>query len=387
MHTPRSDVLIIGGGVIGTSIAYFLSCRGVRVILLDKGELAGGTSGACDGLIFLQSKKPGLHLRLALASQELYAELEEELPRPIGYQNKGGLVVMEHESEIEAMQAYVHKLQENGLEVNLLDRQQLLEIEPCLSPKLFGAAFSPLDSQVDPIALTQALALGARERGAELVPRTEVLNITRTRVGMHAVHTRSERFETEILVNATGVWAPEIGTLLGLDLPITPRRGQILVTESLPPLLGKSLISARYMSAKYLTAGQEAPQGGGVSMEQTENGNLLLGSTREFAGMNPKTTLSGLQTVARAAAGIIPSLRDVQIIRSFAGLRPYTPDGFPILGRVPECPGLILAAGHEGDGIALAPITGRLIAELIVDGRPSLPIEAFSFERFHTGHA
>ncbi|MCF8109009.1 MAG: FAD-binding oxidoreductase, partial [Desulfohalobiaceae bacterium] len=280
MHTTTSDVLIIGGGVIGTSIAYFLSLLGIRVILLDKGELAGGTSGACHGLIFLQSKKPGLHLQLALASQELYAELEEELPRPIGYRNKGGLVVMERESEIEAMQAYVHKQQENGLEVRLLDRQQLLEIEPCLSPKLCGAAFSALDSQVDPIALTQALALGARERGAQLFPRTEVLNIARTRAGMHTVHTRSERFEAEILVNAAGVWAPEIGSLLGLDLPITPRRGQILVTESLPRLLGKSLISARYMHAKYQTAGQDGPQGGGVSMEQTENGNLLLGSTR-----------------------------------------------------------------------------------------------------------
>lgn len=380
-HTT-SDVLIIGGGVIGTSIAYFLSRRDVRVILLDKGELAGGTSGACDGLIFLQSKKPGLHLQLALASQQLYAALEEELPRPIGYQNKGGLVVLESEQEIESMRASVHRQQENGLEVSLLDRQQLLDMEPNLSPNLFGAAYSPLDSQVDPIALTQALALGAQAGGAELYPRTEVVGITRSTAGVAAVHTRQNRFQAKIVVNAAGIWTPTIGNMLGLTLPITPRRGQILVSEALPPLLGKSLLSARYLSAKYQTASQKTPQGGGVSMEQTERGNLLLGSTREFVGLNRKTTLSGLQTIARAAAGIIPKLRNVQIIRSFAGLRPYTPDGFPILGRVPECPGLIIAAGHEGDGIALAPITGRLISELIVDGSTSHPLEAFSYNRF-----
>ena len=380
-HT-RADVLIIGGGVIGTSIAYFLSRRNIRVILLEKGELAGGTSGACDGLIFLQSKKPGLHLQLSLASQELYAALEDELPQSMGYRNTGGLVVMESEQEFEAMQASVHTQQENGLEVSLLDRQQLLEMEPCLSAQLFGAAYSPLDSQVDPIALAQALALGAQAGGAKLYPHTEVMDIRRTRGRIDGVQTRKERFHAQIVVNAAGIWAPQIGRMLGLSLPITPRRGQILVSESLQPLLGKCLLSARYLSAKHQSAAQDTEQGGGVSMEQTGSGNLLLGSTREFVGLNQRTTLSGLQGIARAAVRIIPKLREVQLIRSFAGLRPFTPDGLPILGEVPEHPGLILAAGHEGDGIALAPITGRLIAELIVDGKPSFPLEAFSFDRF-----
>ena len=383
MRHTTADVLIIGGGVIGTSIAYYLSCREIRVILLDKGELAGGTSGACDGLIFLQSKKPGLHLRLALTSQQLYAELAEALPRGIAYRNTGGLVVMENESDIESMQAHVQQQQVNGLDVRLLDRQQLLDIEPCLSPELFGAAFSPLDSQVDPIALTQALALGAQMRGARLCPRTEVLGITRTRDRVDAVQTRQERFQAGWVINAAGVWAPAINQMLGLRLPIIPRRGQILVSEPLPPLLGKCLLSARYMSAKYQAATLDAgQQNGGVSMEQSERGNLLLGSTREFVGFDRRTTLNGLQTIARSAAGIIPALRDVQVIRSFAGLRPYTPDGLPVLGRVSECPGLLMAAGHEGDGIALAPVTGLLIAELIADGAESLPLEAFSFDRF-----
>lgn len=383
MANKTSDVLIIGGGVIGTATAYYLSRRKIRVVLLEKGELAGGTSGACDGLIFLQSKKPGLHLQMALKSQQLYQELAEQLPRSIHYQNKGGLVVMETEQDFKALQASVHTQQANGLEVDILDSRDLLAMEPHLSPKLLGASFSPLDSQVNPIAAAQALALGAQALGATILAGTEALDITRTSQGIDTVRTRQDRFQASIVVLAAGVQTPAIARMLGLEPPITPRRGQILVTESLPPLLGRCLLSARYLHAKYQTENGAGNQGGGVSMEQSESGNLLLGSTREFAGMNRRTTLSGLQTIARAAAGIIPALRDVQVIRSFAGLRPYTPDGFPILGRVPECPGLILAAGHEGDGIALAPITGRLIAELIADGVPSIPLDAFSYERFH----
>ncbi|MFW6055480.1 MAG: NAD(P)/FAD-dependent oxidoreductase, partial [Thermodesulfobacteriota bacterium] len=169
MSPKTADALIIGGGVIGASIAYYLAWRQVRVVLLEKGELAGGTSGACDGLVFLQSKKPGIHLELALTSQKLFLELDRRLPVPIHYQNKGGLIVVESEEEQEAMQSHVQKCRSNGLDVSLLDRRDLLQMEPHLSPELLGAAYSPLDSQVNPISLTQGLALGAKDLGAEIL--------------------------------------------------------------------------------------------------------------------------------------------------------------------------------------------------------------------------
>lgn len=381
MGGKSPEVVIIGGGVIGTSIAYYLACNKVQVTLLEKAELAAGTSGACDGLIFLQSKKPGLHLKLALRSQELFAELQEQLPVPIHYAPKGGLIVMESEPEIHALQENVETQQASGLDVRLLDRQELLQIEPNLGSQLLGAAYCAQDAQVNPIALVQGLALGARARGAVILPGTEVLDVHCTRQGMQTVSTSQGIFQAKTLVIAAGVWTPFLGKMAGLDVPITPRRGQLLVTEPEPPLLGKCLLSARYLAAKFWPV-QQSRQQGGVSMEQTEAGNLLLGSTREFAGFDRSTTLAGLRSIAKASTKIMPGLKNIKVIRSFAGLRPYTPDGLPILGPAPGLPGLVLAAGHEGDGIALAPVTGLLVAQLIQGQNLDFSLQEFGLERF-----
>jgi sarcosine oxidase subunit beta len=169
--------------------------------------------------------------------------------------------------------------------------------------------------------------------------------------------------------------------MAGLRIPITPRRGQLIVTRACPKVIGGCLLSAGYIAAKY-QPGPASAEGHGVSIEQTENGNLLLGSTREFAGFDRRTTPEGLRHIAARTARILPALKTVSVIRAFAGLRPYTPDGLPILGRVSGIEGLYMAAGHEGDGIALSAITGKLIAQLIDEGRTDLPLDAFRLERF-----
>jgi sarcosine oxidase subunit beta len=169
--------------------------------------------------------------------------------------------------------------------------------------------------------------------------------------------------------------------MAGLEVPITPRRGQILVTAAVAPLLRHCLISAQYVAAKFKP--ELAAAGGmGFSLEQVDSGNILIGSTREFAGFDRRTTFDGIRTIARRIVPVIPALKHVPVIRSFGGLRPYTPDGLPILGRAAGLEGFIMAAGHEGDGIALSAITGELIAELIATGRTQIPLEAFRLERF-----
>jgi sarcosine oxidase subunit beta len=145
-------------------------------------------------------------------------------------------------------------------------------------------------------------------------------------------------------------------------------------------------ISARYLAAKHnpeLAKGK----GEGIAIEQTESGNLLLGSTREFVGFDRRTTVEGLRGIARRTMAVLPGLSDLNVIRSFAGLRPFTPDGLPILGPVEAVEGFIMAAGHEGDGIALSPITGELIAQHITEGRTEIPLETFRLERFPSSFA
>lgn len=384
MLPKKADVLIIGGGVIGSSIAYHLSKRKIGVVLLEKGDLASGASSACDGLIFLQSKKPGVHLELALESKKRFDHLGEELDFDIEYKNHGGMVVIENEQELQAMKLFVEKQQKIGLDVSLLDTDQARKMEPSLSEKNLGSTFSPLDGQVNPILLTFAFISAAKKLGTEVLTHIEITGIELKSGKVRSIITAKGEIETDTIVNATGAYAARIGKLIDLDIPIKPRRGQILVTEAAPQILGRGLLSAGYIAAKFDPSLAET-QGVGISMDQTSSGNLLLGSTREFVGFDKRTTYEGINSILRNTSRIIPQLKNMHIIRSFAGLRPYTPDGLPILGKVQGIEGFIMAAGHEGDGMALSPITGELIAELIDTGETSISLDHFRLERFFHG--
>jgi len=377
----RADVVIIGGGIIGTAIAYFLSCQKIKVILLEKNGIASGSSGACDGAVIMQTKKPGVHLKLALESRELISRIQDELPVPIEYEKSGSLIVMETEDEKTAMTRSVEGQRQAGLDVELLDPTQLRSLVPPLSEHLMGAAYAPRDGKINPIALTLGFAMGAKQRNAEILKGTAVLDIAVEGEQIAAVVTAAGKIETRTVVNAAGAYAPEIGRMLGIKIPITPRRGQLLVTEARPGLLKPWLGSANYIAAKFNP--QPADEGaGGVSMDQTQNGNLLIGSTREFVGYDRRTTVEGLKQIASRAIRILPDLKHTHIIRAFAGLRPYTPDGLPVLGKVEKIKGFIMAAGHEGDGIALSAVTGKLISELVSEGKTDADLGSLNLNRF-----
>lgn len=377
----NADVVVIGGGIIGTAIAYFLSRLKIDVILLERSGFASGSSGACDGAVVMQTKKPGIHLKLALESQALLRRLQHTLPVSIEYEENGGLIVIETEGELSAMTKFIEAQREAGLDVELLDRVQLRNLAPYLSDHLIGATYSPHDSKINPMALTLGFATGARQLGAKILPGTAVLDIEVEKGQIRAVMTTAGRVETRTVVNAAGVYASEIGRMLDIEIPIKPRRGQLLVTEAQPDLLKPWLGSANYIAAKFNP--QLAETGtAGISLDQTQNGNFLIGSTREFVGYNKQTTVEGLRQIAARAIRILPDLRHTNLIRAFAGLRPYTTDGLPILGEVEEIKGLIMAAGHEGDGIALSAITGKLISELISEEKTDVDLDCFSLNRF-----
>ncbi|MBI5579675.1 MAG: FAD-binding oxidoreductase [Deltaproteobacteria bacterium] len=381
-----ADAVIIGAGVIGASIAYHLARHGIRPLVFEKSDPAAGSSGACDGLVFLQSKKPGLHLKLALESRRRFDGLADQLGSSIEFRNPGGMCLIESEAEISAMQLFVAEQRKSGLDVELIDGDEARRREPCLSAKVIAATYSPLDSQVNPYALTFALLRAAKSAGARILSGVEVNGIEVVSGKATGVFTGNRRISAPVVVNATGALAAEIGRMAGLEIPITPRRGQIIVTAAVPPLLRHCLISARYVAVKFKP--ELAASGGmGFSLEQADSGNILIGSTREFVGFDRRTTFDGIRTIASRIAPVIPALKRVPVIRTFGGLRPYTPDGLPILGKVAELEGFIMAAGHEGDGIALSAITGELIADLITTGRTQFPLEAFRLERFRAGAA
>ncbi|MEW6189403.1 MAG: FAD-binding oxidoreductase [Actinomycetota bacterium] len=382
----KADVVVIGGGVIGTSIACHLAKYGVDTLLIERRNLAAGTSGACDGFIFLQSKKPGFDLRLALESARLYENLADELSYDIEYRKCGGMILIETAEQLKVITELMDGQRRVGLDIELTTTPQ--ELEPILSGHIIGATYSPLDAQVNPFKVVLGFAQGAKRKGARILNYTEVQAIrTRTVRGelrVDSVITERGEIKTNTVINAAGVYAPVIAKMVGLDLPIIPRRGQVLVTEPLPEFVTRLLVDAGYITLKLAPDHRETDDGLGLgfTLEQTTGGNLLIGSTREFVGYDRRTTYHGIKAITQNALRIAPALKEVNIIRSFAGLRPYTPDGLPILGEVQGLSGFIIAAGHEGNGIALAPITGKLIAELVVKGRPSISLDEFGLERF-----
>jgi len=385
----KADVVVVGGGIIGTSVAYYLTRYGLDIILVEKEDLAAGSSGSCDGFVFLQSKKPGIYLRVALESAKLYQNLTEELGYDIEYQKCGGMVLIETEEQQEFMANLVERQKEAGVEISYLSGDQARDLEPTLSQHLMGATFSSLDAQVNPLRVGIGFATAARRKGARLFLHTEVSSIKTKKLGgelrLESVITDKGEIETDKVVNAAGVFAPRVADMVGFKLPIKPRRGQILVTEPLPKVVNRIFVDAKYIAVKLERHNSQSCRDeldAGLTLEQAASGNLLVGSTREFVGYDRRTTYQGITTIARNMMRLVPGLKSANVIRTFAGLRPHTPDGLPLLGGVEGISGFFIAAGHEGDGVALAPITGKLIAELIAEGRSSISLDKFNPQRF-----
>ncbi len=381
MAALSTDVVIIGAGVIGSAIAYKLTRAGFKVVLVDKGEPAGETSGACDGLVFCQSKKPGIHLQMAMESKKIFDGLVGQLPFDMEYENTGGMVTIESEAEYLAMEQYVEQQRTGGLDVTLLDAKTAHEMEPALADSIVGAAYSPMDGQINPLALNLGLAFGAKQLGATLLMREPVTAVLCDGGKVKGVKTAKRTISAPLVVNAAGIYAPEIAQMVGLHLPIKPRRGQLLITAPVPKLISTCMISASYIASKF-DPSLAAEAARAVSLEQTVTGSLLLGSTREFVGYDRNTTAEGIARIGENASRVLPGLKKVQIVRAMAGLRPYTPDGLPILGFVDQVEGFVMAAGHEGDGIALCAITGALITQLINENKTAIPLDQFAVSRF-----
>lgn len=384
----KADIVIIGGGVIGTSIAYNLAKRKKKVILAEKYDHAAGASGSCDQHIILQSKNPGIHLEVALASAEMYKTLEQELDAVVDYHQDGGMILIENEDEMKVMVDFVARQKKIGLDVEILDRKDAAKRQRGLAEHLVGATYSPQDAHIDPFKMNLAFARAARKLGAEILLETEVTGIIMNGDKVAGVKTNKGDIFADLVINAAGAWAPLIGDTIGLKIPIKPRRGQIIITEPVPNYIIGDILSAQYIVAKYnpdllaKSSSKAAQLGVGLAVSQTVKGNILIGATREFVGYDVSNTREGIKEVLKNAARLIPGLQQMNFIRIMSGLRPYTSDGLPLIGHVKGMEGLFMAAGHEGDGIALSPVTGRIVADLICDGRTFMDVSAFDANRF-----
>jgi D-hydroxyproline dehydrogenase subunit beta len=373
------DVVVVGAGVVGASCAYYLAAAGVSVRLYDRSYVASGSSGSCEGNVLAWDKELERELPLALRSGDLWQGLSAELD-DFEYDRKGSIVVAETEAELLACAERNRVLAGLGVEGEVLDADALRREEPYAAHDLPGGVLYPSDAQLEPRLATAALVRGAVRLGAELVTDVTVKAILRGPDGRATgVETSAGRVGADMVVVAAGVWTPKLLETAGLTVPVTPRKGQIVVLERSPVVFRRKLSEAGYVAA---VEADDAALQIAMVVESTPSGTALLGSSRQHVGFDREVELGVAGAIARRAARFFPVLNDARALRVYAGLRPLTPDHVPIIGPFAEAPNICVATGHEGAGIGLAPATGELVA-LWHTGAPSpVPIEWFSPDRF-----
>ena len=381
MVPQEAEVVVIGGGVVGSSVAYFLARAGKNVVLVEKGSKGGEASSANAAFVWSITRKAGIDIRLAMHSFNIHRQLKADLEMDFEYEQGGGLMIIEDETQLPFVEAHLQKRSEDGYPLEMIDAKQVLELEPHLAKeRVCGAVYSPIDGKTNPIFLVIALNRGAQKLGAQLFHYTEVKGIEVAGGKVKGVVTDKGTIKTNTVVNAAGSWGCFIGDMVGVKVPVSPFQLAMLVTEQLPPTISHLIMGASYMVEE--DTGKEGRLGCGLVMSQQTAGNLLIGASWRNTGYDKRTIQDEIELMARVNVRAMPVLKTVRIIRSYANFFPYTEDDLPILGKVDGLKGFIMACGHCGHGIGLGPGSGKLIQELICDGKTTIPLDELSLSRF-----
>lgn len=384
MAAGAGDVIVVGAGVVGAAVAYCCVRAGLTVTVVDRGAVAGGTTGRGEGNLLLSDKEPGPELDLALLSARLWREAAVEIAGSgvdIEYEAKGGLVVARTEPALEGLLRLAEAQRTAGVGSEHVTDPRA--IEPHLAPGLAGAVRYPQDAQVNPMLAAAGLLHAARTLHPgrlRLRTGTAVTAVTKDASGrITGVRTASGTITADAVVNAAGTWGGEVAALAGVRLPIAPRRGFILVTEPLPRLIRHKVYSAEYVGN---VSSDSAALETSAVVEGTASGPVLIGASRERVGFDMTPSVPVLRLLARQAVELFPVLADVRTVRTYSGFRPYCPDHLPVIGPDPRAPGLWHACGHEGAGIGLSLATGDLITSLLTGTRPQTDPHPFRPARF-----
>ena len=366
---PSADAIVVGGGVVGSAVSYALAREGISSILLERDEIAGHASGAAAGMIHPLGEASGIgtFLTYALRSFALFPELIAELRDRSGVDPEfnpcGALEVATNERSERELKQRVEVFAEHGAE--WLDAATLRAELP-VAPEARGAFWSPREGCVRSPLLCRALTGAAAQLGAKIETGVGVVGLLREGTRVVGVATPSAEYRGNTVILCMGAWTPVFSTWLGADysLPIEPVRGQIL-----------SLTSPQSGLRSTVT-------GPGVYLVPRRDGQVVVGATEERVGFDCRVTADGLAQLLAAAAQLLPVLGNCTFRSAWAGLRPATPDRLPVIGAVPGSEGLLLAAGHYRNGVLLAPITARLVADLMLGKELPPDAEPLRPERF-----
>ncbi len=367
-----ADLIVVGGGIVGCAVVQHcaeLLPASTRIVLLDRGPIAGATSGSCMGHLMV-TPDDAQQYAFTAQSLRLWRELEQR-QGGFDYNATGALYLADGDADLELFPMLQRQFAACGDRADLLDGKQLRELEPGLAHDLPGALFYPGDGVVLPM-----LACGAMLREAH---RANANVAIRPHCAVTAVHTSGDRvtgvgtargaIAAPLVVNAAGVWSPELAAMAGQPrLPVHPRAGNLAITGHHATPIRTQLLEIAYLrfahgAAKVDPLRGDDPGGHAVNMQPQTHGGCLVGSTRQFRGMDRSLDKQLLQRSLRRAARYAPGLATAPIVRTWVGLRPFAIDQQPLIGPWPPLRGMWIATGHEGLGVSTAPITGRLLAQ------------------------
>ena len=367
-----SDVIIIGGGVIGCAAAYYLRKSGVSVTVLEKSPHIGNGGSGRNGGGVRQSGRDVRELPLAMyAVEHMWPFLSEELGVNVEYHKEGNLRLGKTEKHLEILQGLTDRAAACGLGVSMLTRDEVREINPYLSEEVIGASWCPTDGHANPLKTTLGYYKKAREAGARFITEENVLAIRKIKGRARQVVTERTVYEGEHIILAAGYESRAIAGTVGIDIPMSHVLIEALVTEAQPP------IDIRIVG----TADAD------FYGHQTEHGSFVFGGDSGFEAVNKDnghmvTSSITASCTCRGILKYIPKLAHAKIVRTWAGYEDVSYDGVPVISPVDEVPGLILACAFTGHGFGIAPVVGMLLAQLAREEKPSLDLSEFRYDRF-----
>jgi glycine/D-amino acid oxidase-like deaminating enzyme len=417
----EADVVVVGAGIVGSAAAYFLARRGARVVVVERGRVPGEQSRKNWGFVRQQGRDP-LEMPLVMEANRLWQGLERELNADLEWVRGGNLALAADEQRMARLEAWLPVAREFGLDTRLLRGRDLQEVVPGLAGDWLGGMHTPGDGHADPEKATDAFARAAVAHGASLHLGCAVQSVTTRAGAVSGVVTEHGEIRAPAVVCAAGAWSARLARTLGLDLPQRWVRGTVARTTSAPPVTACAVWGPGVAFRQRRDGSFNIAAGGALDHDVTLDslrqlrfflpnfwknttlfrfhvGRPLLASIAATLpgsaarrqplvwdralepGPNPVKVQRSLAELQR----VLPALPRLGIAKSWAGYIDAAPDLVPVLGEAPQLGGFVLATGFSGHGFAMGPIAGRLVAELILDGKPSLDLAGFRFSRFAEG--
>ncbi len=366
----KSDVVIVGGGVNGCSLAYNLAKHDIDVIVVEKKYLSSGATGTC-GAGIRQQWSTMENAQLAFKSVKIFEKLSKELGEDIEFRQGGYLIVVHDKKDMKQAEKNLEMQRSLGIKVDILNSKQINDVVSILDVKgmnAIGATFCPTDGHANPFKTTFAYANAARRYGAEIYTHTTVLDIKLNKNKIIDVKTDKGIIKTNTVVNAAGVWSKEVSSMVGIKLPNKPFRKEIMVTERMKPSFEAMVIS--FKDGIYFSQQQEGQIVGGIPIPEEKGGFKTL------------PTFSFIQHMSRTLTRYAPVLKHVNMLRHWTGFYDVTPDSRPILGESTKINGFIECNGFSGHGFMLSPMVSKILCDYIAEGKISEILQDLSLERF-----